>query len=155
MSKYFIFIAILFCSCSKYKGDKDSLTYDSIKIIFDGYGKCDVDGHLKIEITDPEQVKKLNLLKNKYQTNWLPAYKPAEFSMWLVFTDSNTGEQLGISITKGGFNTATVEYGTGTIFDGKYKNQEFVDYLSSIIQLEKIREFKGALTQEVYDSWNK
>ncbi|GAA3626430.1 hypothetical protein GCM10022397_10230 [Flavivirga jejuensis] len=141
-------------SCSEYKGDKDSITYDSVQITFDGYGDYEIDGKLKISITSPLEVKKLNHLKNQSKRKWFANLKSTEFFMRLIYTNSNTGVQLLMSISKSTDSSPTIEYGSGTIFDGKYQNDELVNYISSLIKLDAIKRYKGSLSQEEYDTFN-
>ncbi|MFT4537265.1 MAG: hypothetical protein ACI9P5_004646 [Saprospiraceae bacterium] len=155
MKKYFVFLIILLCSCSKYKGNKDSLAYDNVEIIFDGYGEYEIEGKLTVPITDSTVVEKLNDLKNKSQPKWFANIKGTEYVIRLIYTDSNTGDQLLIRILKSTNSTATIEYGAGTIFDGKYKNDKLVSYVSSIIKLEDIKQYEGGLSQKEYDKFIK
>ncbi len=152
MRKYLVSLTtIILFSCSEYKGEKDSITYDSVQIIFDGYGDYETDGKLKILITNPLEVKKLNYLKNQSKIKWFPNLKSTEYSMRLIYTDSNTGAQLLMSITKSTGWIPTIEYGPGTIFDRKFKNNELVSYVSSLIKLDAIKRYKGSLNQVEYD----
>tara|TARA_B110001450_G_C17532385_1_gene445167 strand:+ start:321 stop:824 length:504 start_codon:yes stop_codon:yes gene_type:complete len=154
MKRYLFFlIVIVFSSCSEYKGDKDSFDYDSVEITFDGYGNYEIDGKLKISITKPLEVKQLNLLKNQSQRKWFANLKSTEFFMTLVYKNSNTTEQLLISISKSTDSSPTIEYGSGTLFDGKYKNNEFVSYISSLMKLDSIKNHKGSLSQEDYNKF--
>ncbi|MDO5975016.1 hypothetical protein [Flavivirga jejuensis] len=155
MRRYLIFLtAMVLFSCSEYKGDKDSITYDSVQITFDGYGDYEIDGKLKISITSPLEVKKLNHLKNQSKRKWFANLKSTEFFMRLIYTNSNTGVQLLMSISKSTDSSPTIEYGSGTIFDGKYQNDELVNYISSLIKLDAIKRYKGSLSQEEYDTFN-
>ena len=143
---------VLFCSCSKYKGSQDSLKYDIIKIEFDGYSKdYETKEKITISITDSTEVRNLNNLKNTSQRKWFANVKGTEFIIRLVYTDSKTGEQLLVRILKSIDSTPTIEYGSGTLFDGSYKNQKFFDYVASIINLEDIKQYKGNLSQEEYE----
>ena len=152
MRRYFIFLMALLCSCSKYKGSKDSLKYDNIKIEFYGYSKdYKTKEKLIISITDSTVVKKLNNLKNISQRKWFGDTKGTEYIVRLVYTDSNTGEQLLISISKSKNSQPVIEYGSGTIFDRMYKNDEFFNYVTSIIKLENIKQYEGGLSQEEYE----
>ena len=151
MKRYLIVLTIIiFSSCSEYKGEKDSIAYDNVEITFDGYGDYEIDGKLKISITNILKIKELNRLKNLSQRKWFANVKGTEFLIRLVYTDSNTGEQLLVSILKSIDSTPTMEYGSGTLFDGKYKNQKFFDYVASIINLEDIKQYEGSLSQEDY-----
>lgn len=155
MRKYIVFLTtIILFSCSEYKGEKDSITYDSVQITFDGYGDYEIDGKLKISITSPLEVKKLNHLKNQSKRKWFANLKSTEFFMRLIYTDSNTGAQLLMSISKSTDSSPTIEYGSGTIFDGKYKNNDLVNYISSLIKLDAIKRYKGSLSQEEYNTFN-
>jgi hypothetical protein len=153
MKRYLIVLTIIiFYSCSEYKGEKDRTAYDSVEITFDGYGDYEIDGKLKISITNPLDVKELNRLKNQSQRKWFANLKSTEFFMRLVYTNSNTGEQLLISISKSTNSSPTIEYGSGTLFDGKYKNSELVSYISSLIKSDVIKKHKGSLSQEEYSN---
>lgn len=142
----------MLCSCSKYKGDKNILDYDRIGIIFDGSGDYDTEGEINITITDSAIVRNLNQLKNKSSSNLFAALKATEYSIRLYFEDSETGEILLISISKSKDRIATIEYGTGTIFDGKYQNPELIQYLSQILKLDDLKNHKGKLTQAEYNN---
>lgn len=155
MKKYFVFLTLMiFSSCSEYKGEKDSIAYDSMEITFDGYEDYEIDGKLKISITNPSEVKELNRLKNQSQRKWFANLKSTEFFIRLVYTNSNNGEQLLMSISKSTNSSPTIEYGVGTLFDGKYKNNELVSYIGSLIKLDAIKQHKGSLSQEEYDTLN-
>ena len=150
---FLMLLVILFSSCSKYKGEKNSIAYDTVEITFDGYGDYEIDGKLKISITSPLEVKKLNHLKNQSKRKWFANLKSTEFFMRLIYTDSNTGAQLLLSISKSTDSSPTIEYGSGTIFDGKYKNDELVSYVAAIINLEAIKQYEGSLSQEEYENF--
>lgn len=152
MNKYFIFLMVLFCSCTKYKGNQDSLKYDIIKIEFDGYSKdYETKEKIAISITDSTEVRNLNNLKNTSQRKWFANVKGTEFIIRLVYTDSRTGEQLLVCILKSIDSTPTIEYGSGTLFDGSYKSDKFFNYVASIINLEDIKQYNGNLSQEEYE----
>ncbi|MXV37655.1 hypothetical protein GO491_03015 [Flavobacteriaceae bacterium Ap0902] len=155
MRKYSILLTtIILFSCSEYKGEKDSLSYDEIEITFDGYGDYDTEGKLKTTISNPVQIKKLNQLKNQSKINWLPNLKATEYVIRLIFVNNSTNEKLLLRILKSTDYHATIEYGPGTIFDGKYRNDELVNYISSLIKLDAIKRYKGSLSQEEYDTFN-
>jgi len=135
MKKYFILlIIILFTSCSEYKGEKDNIDYDSVEITFIGYN-YEIDDKLKISITNSSEVEKLNHLKNQSKLKWLGLPdKGTEFFIRLVYLNSNTKEKLLISISKSTDSNPTIEYGSGTLFNGKYKNEELTNYVVSLIK---------------------
>lgn len=151
MKKYFIFFWVLLASCSKYKGEKDSIAYDAVEIAFDGYGDYAIEGKLKIVVTNPEKIKELNLLKNQSQRKWFANVKGTEYVIRLIYTNSQTNEKLLLRILKSTNTSPTIEYGPGTLFDGKYKNIELVSYVADIIKLEEIKQYKGSLSQEDYE----
>jgi len=153
MFKFLVFLIVFLCSCSKYEGDRESIAYDTVTVIFDGYGEYETEGQIVISITDSVQVKKLNKLKNLSQTKWLANVKGTEYLLRLVFKDSKTEEQLLISISKSINSVPVIEYGTGTIFDRKYKNDKLVDYIGLIIKLSDIKQHGGSLSQEEYDQF--
>lgn len=145
---------VLFCSCSKYKGSEQSLKYDIIKIEFDGYSKdYETKEKITILITDSTEVRNLNNLKNTSQRKWFTNVKGTEFIIRLVYTDSGTGEQLLVRILKSIDSPPTIEYGSGTLFDGSYKNQKLFDYVTSLIKLDEIKQYKGNLSQEEYEKF--
>ena len=154
MRKYLVFLTVtIFLSCNEYKGEKDSITYDSVYIIFAGYGDYETDSKLKILVTSPSEVNNLNALKNQSKINWFPASKSNEFHIRLIYSDSNTGDKLLVNIQKSKYYDPKIEYGTGTIFDIKYRNDNLVDYVSSLIKLDAIKKHKGSLSQEEYDTF--
>lgn len=151
MKKYFIFTMILLSSCSKYKGDRNSLNYNSVEIEFDGYGEYDIERSLIIPITDSTVVNQLNDLKNTSKSKYFASIKGTEYVIILIYTDSSTGDQLLIKILKSVDSTPTIIYGRGLIFEGTYKNIELVNYIASIIKLKAIKKYKGSLSQEEYE----
>ena len=155
MDKYLIVLIVIMSvlfSCSKYKGEKNSMDYDIVNVVFDGYDEYDVEGKLKIEIKDPDKVKKLNQLKNQSKIQWLAFHqKPTKYSMRLVFIDTLKNEKLLMTINYSGNWYPQIRFGNGTMFNAIRKNRKFIEYLGSIIHLEEIRKYKGALTQKEYD----
>ncbi len=145
-------ILLILCSCSDYKGDKDSLEYDKVRIVFDGYGDFETESKFTIEITDPVVIDNLNQLKTNSKINLFAELKATEYSIRLYFENSDTDEKLLMNISKSKGRTATIEYGAGTIFDGKYQNPELIQYLSQILKLDEIKAHKGKLTQAGYDN---
>lgn len=155
MRKYLVFLTVtILFSCSEYKGEKDSITYDSVEITFDGYGDYEIDGKLKILINNPSEVKELNYLKNKSKSKFFGNVKGTEYVMRLVYSDTRTNQKLLLRILKSTDSEPTIEYGTGTLFDGKYENNELVSYVSSLIKLDAIKRYKGSLNQVEYDTFN-
>jgi len=120
--------------------------------VFNGNGDFETEGNITIEIADSIVMGNLNNLKIKSNSNLFAALKATEYSMLLYFENSNTGERLLISISKSKGRTATVEYGAGTIFDGKYQNPELIHYLSQLLKLDEIKAYKGKLTQSEYNN---
>jgi len=111
MKRFFIFLIVLiFSSCSKYKGEKDSIAYDTIEITFDGYGDYEVEGKLKILVTNPTKIKELNRLKNQSQRQWFANVKGPEYVVRLIYTDSQTNYKLIVRILKSTNATPTIEY---------------------------------------------
>jgi len=154
MRKYLVFLTVvIFFSCTEYKGEKDSLSYDEIEIIFDGYGDYDTEGKLTIPITDSTEINTLNRLKNISKPHFF-SNKGRDYIIRLYFSDSKTGNKLLMTITKSNDWPINIEYGSGTIFDGNYKNDELVNYISSLIKLDAIKRYKGSLSQEEYDTFN-
>ncbi len=150
MNKYLsLFVLIILFSCSEYKGDKNSLDYDIVKITFKGYKDYKTNGKLKLQVTDSSVVKKLNNLKNDSKIKWFSNLKATEYYLRLVYINSKTGERLLITISKDDFSP-TIQYGPGTIFDGKYKNNKFVNYVTKLIKLDSIKKYKGRLSQKEY-----
>ncbi len=155
MKGYLIFLtAILFASCSEYKGKKDSVSYDSVEITFEGYGDYDIDGELKISITNPSEVEELNRLKNESQRKWFGYDKGTEYVVSLVYVNTETNERLLLRILKSTDSSPTIEYGSGTLFDRSYKNDQLVSYIASLIKLDAIKKYKGSLSQEEYNTLN-
>ena len=153
MKRYFILLFVLLCSCSKYKGEKDSIAYDTVEITFDGYGDYEIEGKLKMVVANSEKIKELNRLKNQSQRKWFANVKGTEYVVRLVYTDVQTNERLLLRILKSTDATPTIEYGPGTLFDGKYKNDELVNYVAAIINLKDIKQYKGRLRQEDYEEF--
>lgn len=138
-------------SCSEFKGDKESLNYDRIEIKFIGYSEAyETAERLNLLISDLEIVKKLNSLKNNSKPAWFGS-KGSDYIINLIFYNSKNNEKLLVRILKGKYSEPIIEYGTGTMFDNSYKNEEFVEYVSNLIKLEKIKHNNGTLTQQQYD----
>lgn len=141
MNKYIVFIITFFLSsCSDYKGEKGKINYDSVEITFMGYNH-EIEGELKISITDSLEVKKLNHLKNQSKLKWLGLPdKGTEFFIRLVYLNSSTKENLLISISKSTDSNPTIEYGSGTLFEGKYQNEELAEYVIFLIEQNHINQ---------------
>lgn len=154
MKGYIIFLMVLLLSsCSKYKGEKDSIAYDIVEITFDGYGEYEIEGNLKMVVTNPEKIKELNRLKNHSQRKWFANVKGTEYVVRLVYTDVQTNDKLLLRILKSTDASPTIEYGPGTIFDGKYENNELVSYVAAIFNFEAIKQYEGSLSQEEYEKF--
>lgn len=155
MKRYFIFLTILLCSCSQYEGNRNSCKYDIVKIEFDGYSKdYETKEKITLLVTDSNKIRKLNDLKNGSRRKWFANVKGTDFIIRLIYTDSETGEQLLVRILKSIGSTPTIEYGSGNIFDGAYKNEEFFSYIACLIKLEEIKQYEGNLNQEEYEGFN-
>ena len=153
MKNYIVFLVILLCSCSNYKGDKDSLDYDKLVIKFDGYSeRYKTSEMITVPVTNSNDVAKLNKLKNLSERKWFGNVKGTDYIIELVYFDSESGNKLLIRILKSIDSTPSIEYGSGTMFDGTYKNDELVNFVSEIINLESIGKFSGSLSQSDYDS---
>ena len=157
MTKILILLVIIICSCSNYEGHKDSLEYDSIKIIFSGSSEgYSTKEKIVVFINDSSDVKNLNKLKNESRsilTFFGAGTKGLVYNIDLIYTNSKTGEKLLINILKDYEMKPVIVYGTGTIFDGSYRNEELVEYLSSIIKLDAIKKYGGDLTQKEYEEF--
>ena len=150
MKNYFIYL-LLICSCTAYEGSKESTTYNKIDIYF--YGRSEIyytEEAIKITVTDSTNVYRLNELKNLSKPILFGGRKGNEYTINLVFTDSDTGDELLIRILKNIGLKPTIIYGNGTIFDGSYRNDELVKYIASIIKLDAIKEYEGSLTRKGY-----
>lgn len=141
MNKYIVFIITFFLlSCSDYKGEKGNIHYDSVEITFTGYDH-EIEGELKISITDSLKVEKLNYLKNKSKLDWFSIPdKGTEYVIRLVYLNADTGEKLLVSISKSIDWSPTIEYGSGTLFEGKYQNEELAEYVISLIEQRHINQ---------------
>ena len=147
------FVAILIFSCSEYKGDKNNLDYDIVIITFDGNTGYNTNGILKLHVTDSNTVKKLNNLKNNSRIKWFSDPHGTEYSIRLVYENSKTREKLLVRILKNPGFSPTIEYGAGTIFDRRYKNNELVSYVTKLIKLDSIKKYKGQLSQKEYEKF--
>lgn len=76
--------------------------------------------------------------------------KGNEYTIDLVYTNSGSGDKLLVRIFKNIELKPTIVYGSGTIFEGSYRNEELVEYVSSIIKLDAIKQYEGDLTQKEY-----
>lgn len=129
MKGYLIFLLIFFCSCSQYKGSKDSLNYDSIKIEFDGYSeKYETKEKIIIPVIDSNYVNKLNKIKKFSERKWFANVKGTDYIIRIIYSDSKTGNQLLVRILKSINSKPSIEYGPGTIFDGTFRNDELTNY---------------------------
>ncbi len=154
MKRYLIFLLIIICSCSNYEGDKDSTDYDSIVISFRGYSKeYSTKEAIYISVTDSFIIDKLNTIKNSSESILFGGRKGNEYTVDLVYTNSDTGDKLLIRIFKNIELKPTIVYGAGTLFDGSYRNDELVEYVTSIIKLDAIKKYEGSLTQKEYDEF--
>lgn len=129
-----LIIVLLFASCSDFEGEKDDIDYDNVEITFVSYND-EIDGQSKVIITDSLAVKRLNFLKNQSTIKWLGLPdKGTEFQIKLVYSNSSTGDKLLINIAKSTDSKPTIEYGSGTLFDNKYKNDELTNYILSLLK---------------------
>ena len=153
MRKYLFVLIIVLCSCSKYEGSKDSLSYDSVKIEFVGYSEqYETKEKIVIPVTDSIYVKKLNKLKNFSERKWFGNVKGTDYIIRLIYTDSKTGKQLLVRILKSINSTPSIEYGIGTIFDEIFKNDDLINFVSIVINLEEIERYEGSLSQREYEN---
>jgi hypothetical protein len=153
MKRYLIFFLILFSSCSQYEGSKDSLNYDNVTVEFDGYSEqYETREKIVIPVTDSNYVKKLNKLKNSSERKWFGNVKGTDYIIRLNYTDSKTGDQLLVRILKSINSTPSIEYGPGTLLDGTFKNDELINFVSTIINLKDIEQYNGSLGQREYET---
>lgn len=144
---------ILVCSCSKYKGDKNSLNYDAVIIEFDGYSeRYETDEMITIPVVNANYISRMNELKNLSERKWFGNVKGTDYIIRIIYTNSKTGDELLVRILKSIDSTPSIEYGSGTIFDGTFKNDKLVDLVSRIINLEGIESYNGSLNQNEYES---
>lgn len=144
---------ILACSCSKYKGDKDSLNYDTVIIQFDGYSeRYETDEMITIPVVNANDIRRMNELKNLSERKWFGNVKGTDYIIRIIYTNTETGDELLVRILKSIDSTPSIEYGSGTIFDSAFKNDKLVDLVSRIINLEGIERYNGSLNQNEYES---
>lgn len=144
---------ILACSCSKYKGDKDSLNYDTVIIQFDGYSeRYEIDEMITIPVVNANDIRRMNELKNLSERKWFGNVKGTDYIIRIIYTNTETGDELLVRILKSIDSTPSIEYGSGTIFDSAFKNDKLVDLVSRIINLEGIERYNGSLNQNEYES---
>lgn len=144
---------ILACSCSKYKGDKDSLNYDTVIIQFDGYSeRYETDEMITIPVVNANDISRMNELKNLSERKWFGNVKGTDYIIRIIYTNTETGDELLVRILKSIDSTPSIEYGSGTIFDSAFKNDKLVDLVSRIINLEGIERYNGSLNQNEYES---
>lgn len=152
MKRYMILVLVLFVySCSnKHKGDMNSLSYDSVQIVFTG-GKKDFykKGTLSLIFTEKKIVNKLNHLKNNSIRDYFTAHRPVMFEIDLFFIDSNTRKELQLTIVANTNGETIIQQGYYT----QYTNQELYNYVSSLLKLDVIKKHKGSLSQEEYDTF--
>ena len=152
MKRYLIFIIIVFCSCSKYEGSKNNLNYDDIKVEFQGYSESyETNEKIIIPVTDANHIKALNKLKKSSKRKLFTNVKGTEYVIRIIYSDSKTGDQLLVRILKSINSEPSIEFGTGTIFDGTFKNNKLIDFVSSLIKLNDIKKYNGILGQKEYE----
>ena len=95
----------------------------------------------------------INELKNKSKLTFFANTKGSEYVIDVIFTDNISGDQLLIRIFKSFEFSPTIVYGTGTLFDRSYRNEEFAEYVGSIVNLDAIKQYEGKLSQEYYDEF--
>jgi hypothetical protein len=151
---YFFLFIVIFCSCTKYTGDKENTKYDRIEIYFDGNSKdFSISQDIRISVLDSVDIENLNELKNKSKLTFFANTKGSEYVIDVIFTDNISGDQLLIRIFKSFEFSPTIVYGTGTLFDRSYRNEEFAEYVGSIVNLDAIKQYEGKLSQEYYDEF--
>ena len=152
MKRYLIFIIIVFCSCSKYEGSKNNLNYDDIKVEIQGYSESyETNEKIIIPVTDANHIKALNKLKKSSKRKLFTNVKGTEYVIRIIYSDSKTGDQLLVRILKSINSEPSIEFGTGTIFDGTFKNNKLIDFVSSLIKLNDIKKYNGILGQKEYE----
>jgi hypothetical protein len=143
-------LSVLFLSCSDNEGNRSGLLYDSVEISFKGKGEFKIARSLQIVVTDSCVVNHLNKSKNNVSIQWfMPSLKGQEYITYVVFSDTSSGKQLFCRITKDLLLPATVEFGSGTWFDLKYRNDDFVDYVNGLIRLDSIQEYNIGNTPKI------
>jgi hypothetical protein len=70
----------------------------------------------------------------------------------IIYSDSKTGDQLLVRILKSINSEPSIEFGTGTAFDGTFKNDELINFVSTLINLKGIKKYDGILGQNEYES---
>jgi len=151
MNRFYIIFSIIFLfSCNEYNGKIKSLEYDLIQIEFDGLKKEFYNkGNINLSITEKENVEKLNFLKTKNSEKILfPNIKPVMFQIDLNFINSNTNEKLLITINSNNNGEITTIIG-----NDYYLNSELYEYLSGLIKIEKIKNYKGKMNQSEYEKY--
>ena len=93
----------------------------------------------------------MNKLKNLSERKWFGNVKGTDYIIKIIYTNSKTGDELLVRILKSVDSKPTIEYGSGTIFNGTFKNDKLVDLVSKIINLEGIENHNGSLNQNEYE----
>ena len=151
MNRFYIIFSVLFMvSCTNYNGKIESLEYDLIQIEFDGLKKDFYEkGNINISIKDKETVEKLIVLKTKNSESiFFPNTRPVMFEIDLNFINSITNEKLLITIISTNSGEITIQVG-----NNYYTNPKLYEYISKLINIEKIKKYKGEINQAEYEKY--
>ena len=151
MNRFYIIFSVLFMvSCTNYNGKIESLEYDLIQIEFDGLKKDFYEkGNINLSIKDNETVEKLNVLKTKNSESiFFPNTRPVMFEIDLNYINSITNEKLLITVISNNSEEITVKIG-----NNYYTNPKLYEYISKLINIEKIKKNKGEMNQSEYEKY--
>ena len=150
MKNYILFFVILLVSCSNQKTDISNTNFDFIEIEVDGLKKEFYQkGNIRLNFRDKEVMSNFNTLKKKLKRAPLfPSIKPVLFQIDLNYKNLKNDDELLITVNSNLKNEIIF-----MIDNDYYVSDVFFDYISNLLKIEDIRNYKGSLNQESYNKF--
>ena len=150
MKNYILFVVILLVSCSNQNTDISNVNFNFIEIEFDGLKKEFYQkGNILLNFQDKEVMSNFNTLKKSLKRAPLfPSIKPVLFQIDLRYKNSNTEDELLITV-----NSDLKDNIVFMIGNDYYISNDFFDYISKLLKIQDIRNYKGSLNQEGYNEF--
>ena len=150
MKNYILFFVVLLVSCSNQKTDISNTNFDFIEIEIDGLKKEFYQkGNILLNFQDKEVMSNFNTLKKKLKRAPLfPSIKPVLFQIDLNYKNLKTDDELLITVNSNLKNEIIFMIG-----NDYYVSDVFFDYISTLLKIKDIRNYKGSLNQESYNKF--
>ena len=150
MKNYILFFVVLLVSCSNQKTDISNTNFDFIEIEIDGLKKEFYQkGNILLNFQDKEVMSNFNTLKKKLKRAPLfPSIKPVLLQIDLNYKNLKTDDELLITVNSNLKNEIIFMIG-----NDYYVSDVFFDYISTLLKIKDIRNYKGSLNQESYNKF--